>query len=91
MKRTEDIEFYHGSALMSKATEECGELVQAISKYANKGGRRNENKILEEAADAMVMITALIKYLEADEDKFFKRIEKSKKKFDRYYEEDYSE
>jgi hypothetical protein len=39
----------------------------------------------------MVMITALIKYLEADEDKFFKRIEKSKKKFDRYYEEDYSE
>ena len=91
MKRTEDIEFYHGSALMSKATEECGELVQAISKYANKGGRRNENKILEEAADAMVMITALIKYLEADEDKFLKRIEKSKKKFDRYYEEDYSE
>ena len=91
MKRTEDIEFCHGSALMSKATEECGELVQAISKYANKGGRRNENKILEEAADAMVMITALIKYLEADEDKFFKRIEKSKKKFDRYYEEDYSE
>ncbi len=56
-----------------------------------KGVRRNEKKILEEDADAMVMITALIKYLEADEDKFFKRIEKSKKKFDRYYEEDYSE
>ena len=31
MNRTEDIELYHGSGLMSKATEECGELVQAIS------------------------------------------------------------
>lgn len=86
MNRSEDIEFYHGSGLMSKVTEECGELIQAISKYANKGGKRNENKILEEAADAFVMITSLIQYLEADEDKFFKRVEKSKKKFDKYYE-----
>ena len=86
MTRTEDVELYHGSALMSKATEECGELVQAISKYANKGGKRNENSILEEAADTLVMITALIQYLEVDEDKFMKRIEKSKKKFDKYYE-----
>lgn len=86
MNRSEDIEFYYGSGLMSKVTEECGELIQAISKYANKGGKRNENKILEEAADAFVMITSLIQYLEADEDKFFKRVEKSKKKFDKYYE-----
>ena len=86
MNRSEDIELYHGSALMSKATEECGELVQAISKYANKGGKRNENKILEEAADALVMISALIQYLEVDENKFMKRVEKSKQKFDKYYE-----
>ena len=86
MNKSEDTELSHGSALMSKTTEECGELVQAISKYANKGGARNENKILEEAADAFVMITALIQYLEADEDKFFRRVEKSKKKFNKYYE-----
>jgi NTP pyrophosphatase (non-canonical NTP hydrolase) len=86
MTRTEDIELYHGSALMSKTTEECGELIKAISKYANKGGKRNENNILEEAADTLVMITALLQYLEIDEDKFMKRVEKSKKKFDKYYE-----
>lgn len=86
MNRSEDNEFYHGSGLMSKVTEECGELIQAISKYANKGGQRNENRILEEAADTLVMITTLIQYLEVDEEKFFKRVEKSKKKFNKYYE-----
>ena len=86
MKRTDDIELYFGSALMSKTTEECGELIQAISKYANKGGKRNVNSILEEAADTLVMITALIKYLDVDEDKFMKRVEKSKNKLDRYHE-----
>jgi len=86
MKRTEDAELYFGSGVMSKTTEECGELIQAISKYANKGGKRNENCIFEEAADVIVMITALVQYLEVDEDKFMKRIEKSKKKFSRYYE-----
>lgn len=69
-----------------KAMEECGELVQACSKYLNRGGKRNESKLLEEAADALVMITALIQYLDVDEDKFFKKVEKSKSKFDKYYE-----
>ena len=71
-----------------KTTEECGELVQACSKYLNRGGKRNESKVLEEAADALVMITALIQSLDIDEDKFLKRVEKSKKKFDKYYEGD---
>ena len=69
-----------------KAMEECGELVQACSKYLNRGGKRNEGKVLEEAADALVMLTALLQTLENDEDKFLKRVEKSKKKFDKYYE-----
>jgi len=69
-----------------KAMEECGELVQACSKYLNRGGKRNEGKVLEEAADALVMITALLQAIDIDEDKFLKRIEKSKKKFDKYYE-----
>ena len=69
-----------------KAMEECGELVQACSKYLNRGGKRNESKMLEEAADALVMITALLQAIDIDEDKFFKRVEKSKKKFDKYYE-----
>ena len=69
-----------------KAMEECGELVQACSKYLNRGGKRNESKVLEEAADALVMITALLQAIDIDEDKFLKRIEKSKKKFDKYYE-----
>jgi len=71
-----------------KAMEECGELVQACSKYLNRGGKRNEVKVIEEAADALVMITALLQTLEIDEDKFFRRVEKSKKKFDKYYEGD---
>jgi NTP pyrophosphatase (non-canonical NTP hydrolase) len=86
MSKSDDVEFLQGSGLMSKVTEECGELIQAISKYANKGGKRNENRILEEAADALVMITTLVQYLEVDEDKFFKRVEKSKKKFNKYYD-----
>jgi len=69
-----------------KAMEECGELVQACSKYLNRGGKRNEGKVLEEAADALVMITAVLKKLDVDEDKFLKRVEKSKNKFDKYYE-----
>jgi len=69
-----------------KAMEECDELVQACSKYLNRGGKRNESKVLEEAADALVMITALLQAIDIDEDKFLKRIEKSKKKFDKYYE-----
>lgn len=69
-----------------KVMEECGELVQACSKYLNRGGKRNEGKVLQEAADALVMITALLQTLEIDEDKFLKRVEKSKKKFDKYYE-----
>jgi len=69
-----------------KAMEECGELVQACSKYLNRGGKRNEGKLLEEAADALVMITAVLKKLNVDEDKFLKRVEKSKNKFDKYYE-----
>jgi len=69
-----------------KAMEECGELVQACSKYLNRGGKRNEGKLLEEAADALVMITAVLKKLDVDEDKFLKRVEKSKNKFDKYYE-----
>ena len=69
-----------------KAMEECGELVQACSKYLNRGGKRDETKMLEEAADALVMITALIQTLDINEDKFLKRVEKSKKKFDKYYE-----
>ena len=70
-----------------KAMEECGELVQACSKYLNRGGKRNEGKVLEEAADALVMITALLQTLDIDEDKFLKRVEKSKNKFDKYYGE----
>lgn len=69
-----------------KAMEECGELVQACSKYLNRGGKRNEGKLLEEAADALVMITAVLKKLDVDEDKFLKRVEKSKNKFNKYYE-----
>lgn len=69
-----------------KAMEECGELVQACSKYLNRGGKQNKGKVLEEAADALVMITAMLQTLDIDEDKFLKRVEKSKKKFDKYYE-----
>ena len=69
-----------------KAMEECGELVQACSKYLNRGGKRNEGKLLEEAADALVMITAVLKKLDVNEDKFLKRVEKSKNKFNKYYE-----
>jgi len=70
-----------------KAIEECGELVQACSKYLNRGGKRNETKLLEEAADTLVMIIALLEMLDIDEDKFLRRVEKSKKKFDKYYGE----
>jgi len=69
-----------------KAMEECGELIQACSKYLNRGGKRNKTKVFEEAADSLVMITALLKILDIDEDKFLKLVEKSKKKFDKYYE-----
>ena len=70
-----------------KAMEECGELVQACSKYLNRGGKRTETKLLEEAADALVMIIALLEMLDIDEDKFLGRVEKSRKKFDKYYGE----
>jgi len=70
-----------------KAMEECCELVQACSKYLNRGGKRNEAQVLDEAADALVTITDLLLTLDIDEDKFFKRVEKSKKKFDKYMKE----
>ena len=74
--------------IIAKTMEECDELVQACSKYLNSRGKRNEGNILEEAADALVMITALLQSFDIDEDKFLKRVEKSKKKFNKYYEGD---
>lgn len=72
--------------VIAKTMEECGELVLACSKYLNSSGKQNESNVLDEAADTLVMITALVKYINADEDKFFRRVNNSKKKFAKYYE-----
>lgn len=63
-QKIERIADFCGDKQMWKLAEECGELIQALSKYVTTGDKR---PVIEETADARIMI-AQIEYILGIED-----------------------
>ena len=63
-RKIERIADFYGDKQMWKLAEECGELIQALSKYVATGDKR---LVIEEIADARIMI-AQIEYILGIED-----------------------
>ena len=56
-------DLYRGVLLDMVCAEECGELIQAISKYVRKPSKETKTNLIEEMADVTICINALmVKY-----------------------------
>lgn len=81
-------EYYGEKNQLNKATEEAGELIQAIAKYRNEPSEENLNHLAEECADVLIMIQQLKEITGDKVDEFIqqklnrqlKRIEDEQKK-----------
>ena len=58
---------------LTKATEECGEFIAALSKLANDEGSRKD--VLEEMADVLVMLEQARYFLNIDSSELHKAME----------------
>lgn len=63
-QKIERIADFYGDKQMWKLAEECGELIQALSKYQETGDKK---QVIEEIADVKIMISQ-IEYLQEIED-----------------------
>ena len=61
-----DVADYWGNKMPMLLMEECGELIQAVSKYEREGSKRRDN-LLEEIRDMYISLEA-IKYLYSIDD-----------------------
>lgn len=63
-QKIERIANFYGDEQLWKLAEECGELIQALSKYVESGEKK---QVIEEIADVKIMISQ-IEYLQEIED-----------------------
>ena len=64
-QKIERIADFYGDKQLWKLAEECGELIQALSKYVESGEKK---QVIEEIADAKIMISQIEYLLEIEDD-----------------------
>lgn len=64
-QKIEHIADFYGDKQLWKLAEECGELIQALSKYVATG---DKNKSIEEIADVRIMLAQIEYILDIEDD-----------------------